>query len=244
MKLEKQSLMIGYIHGGNVTEAFHQSVVRFLRQDAKERDLFYKMSAAAGAYLDVNRNLVAENCRKSPAEALLFIDTDINFNPEQVYRLVDDLDPVERPVVSGLYFGYMGATRAPLPIWFDDEVIEGSMPIVRRIRPGLQRIGACGMGFCLIHKRVLNQLGDGCFDRRNLITGAQRINYGEDMAFSLRCREAGIPIFGDGSIVVGHMKTHEENFDSFTRYWANTPEANAASLAAHEETDGRDNVHS
>ena len=230
MQLNKKSVMLGYIHGGQIWAPFMESVIRFLQHDQHERQVFYKLSAASGLYLHVNRNAVVENfLRETQAEVLVFLDTDILFPPEHIYGLLDTVDPDNAPIVSGLYFGYVANTRGLLPVWFDayDEA-HHKFNVCREIKPGVQPLGAIGMGFCAIHRRALEKVGaicpQGWFD--HLVTWEtngsavpQKHNFGEDMAFCIRAWQAGCPIIGNADLVVEHIKWRVENFESFLKHW-------------------------
>lgn len=232
-----KSVMLAYITGGMVHHNFMQSVVRFLRKDEQERNVFYKIVAGEGLYLDVNRNACVIRFLNSPADVLLFIDTDIVFETEAVYRLLDDVD-AEHEIVSGLYFGFgtqgeNGNKQNVLyPIWFDKEEDERRYRFVKQFSPGLQRLGAVGMGFCALHRKALERMQPGRWFERLLREGDgydRRINYGEDMAFCVRATEAGIPIWGDGSVGVRHMKATALDFESFLKFWdIRPPEALAS----------------
>lgn len=245
MQLKPKSLMIGYVHNGMVHEPFMGSMLDFILQDQVDRGIYWKCATGAGSYIDVNRLAVVYKrfMPETRAEVLLFIDTDIFFRKEQVYRLIDSLDPVERPIVSGLYFGYVGdQPSVPMPIWFDQERND-QFPVVREIHPGLQKLGAVGMGFCAIHRSVFEKIPMGtAFERMLRDTDSQerRWNYGEDMAFCLRATEAGIPIYGDAAVVVGHIKSTMHDFKSFVRYWSitdpNGPQTEAAKPVVNGKT--------
>lgn len=221
MQRKPKSVLMAYIHNGMVHELFMQSIVRYLREDAKRDGTFHSLNSSIGLYLDVNRNASAQRFMSTDAEILLFVDTDIGFTTDQVYTLIDSLDPDTALIVSGLYFGYVGTTRNLLPVWFQD--YDGKTGTVPEINPGMQQIVACGMGFCAIHRNAMEQIGEAYpqswFDRITEMRNGQKHNLGEDMAFCWRAKEVGIPIFGNGDVVVDHMKWRPENFETFLRHW-------------------------
>ena len=233
--------MLGYIHNGMVHEPFMRSYLEFILDDQLDRGVYKQSAAGAGSYLDVNRNAVAyRRFLPSEAEVLVFIDTDTIFKKKQVYQILDDLDPVERPIVSGLYFGYVGDTGGrPMPIWFSPEQ-NFQFPVVEVIQPGLQKLGAVGMGFCAIHRSVFEKMPNGvAFERmiREQDPASRRWNYGEDMAFCVRAAELGIPIYGDASAVVGHIKPMIHTFETFVKHWS-IVDPNQRQVAAEPHQNG------
>jgi GT2 family glycosyltransferase len=132
----------------------------------------------------------------------LWVDTDIVFTPEDVEALLE----AKKPIVSGLYFGRDIDTEVwPVALkWDKDEQkflryrgkLEGDRPI---------RMGAVGMGFCLIEREVLEKL-----ETSDLWPYAE-IEYGkgslsEDVTFCMRAREKGFEAFVLPSARVGHVK--------------------------------------
>lgn len=222
MQRKPKSVLLAYIHNGMVHEFFMQSVIRYLREDAKRDNTFRSLNSSVGLYLDVNRNASSERFMTTDAEILLFVDTDIGFTTDQVYTLIDSIDPDTSPIVSGLYFGYIGTTRMLLPVWFQRNQ-EGKIGTTPEISPGMQRIVACGMGFCAIHRSAMERINErypsSWFDRVTEWDKEQKRNLGEDMAFCWRAAELGIPIYGNADVVVDHMKSRPENFETFLRHW-------------------------
>jgi len=180
-----------------------------------------------------------ENPETDVPEWLWCLDTDISFQTYDVlYQLLAYADPVERPVMSALYFGYMSNGNLT-PIWYG-KTPDGRIEHLKTFSSGLNELGVVGMGCCLIHRSVFEKLGTKYaktgwlyfgHDTAPWVPEAAIDNdmtpFGEDNCFCHRCIEQGIPLYGVGSIVVEHRKKRYENMDTFL-----------ASFAKSEETAG------
>lgn len=186
-----------------------------------------------GDTLDRNQALHCEACDRdvtNPAvpEWSFWLDTDISLQSYDVlYQLLDSADPIQRPVVSALYFGYMNNGATVVPVWYGRDW-DGRIVKLDRFTSGLQRLGVVGMGCCVIHRSVFEKFGNRYAKTGWLYFGhdpapwtppADIWNditpFGEDNCFCHRCNELGIPIHGNGSIVVEHRKKRFENLGTF-----------------------------
>ena len=164
---------------------------------------------------------------------LWWLDTDIGF---QDYRVLDQLlasaDPVERPVVSALYFGRMNGPEIT-PVWYGRNEKDGSFDTLTSFHSGLNHVGVVGMGCCLIHRSVFEKFGDKYAKTGWLYFGRDTspwhptpgwnndiMPFGEDNCFAYRCRELGIPIYGNADIQVNHLKKQYLNFNTFMESFA------------------------
>ena len=157
------------------------------------------------------RNQAARALLDSSAEWLLFVDSDMGFAPDAVDRLLSVADPVDRPVVGGLCFGFQqrdpdgmgGYIMKPFPTIFD--FADGSFQIRWNYeREALIRVDATGCAFLLIHRDVLAKFDDGTwFDRARL--GSELL--GEDISFCARAGEMGIPIHVHTGVRTSHYKS-------------------------------------
>ena len=152
--------------------------------------------SAQGPSLPDNRNRCYEHAKKMN-EDLLFIDSDIVFTPEDVSKVEEHLKTLD--VISGIYLlGYPPAEGIPAIFGLKKE------KDYEYIKPGkeLFQIGACGGGFLGVSKRVYPVLCDNPFD--NYWEGA--IVHGEDISFCHRINEAGLKVWCDATICVGHIR--------------------------------------
>lgn len=100
---------------------------------------------------------------------------------------------------------YRGVTDDNGARWLVKMTAEELAPI------GLYRDVACGAALMLIHRDALTTLRDKMDGRphwwHHLPTPDGLDQYGEDTSFSIRCHEAGIPVYVHSGIKVGHAKT-------------------------------------
>lgn len=153
-----------------------------------------------GCLVDKNRNYIWHEMKldnKENPSDLLFIDSDIVFEPEDVATMERDLENYD--IVTGQYV--IKAWDWSLGIF---EKVNGNYEFSKG-KEGIFEIEACGGGFLGISKRVIasEKLEKEPF--RFIREGD--VTHGEDVSFCERAKEAGFKIFCDSSIKVGHMKT-------------------------------------
>ena len=214
------------------------------RDLAARRFMRYKLCVKCRGVLDNgNRDepakpLKCETCCEdypltTTPEWFWFVDTDISFQSYDVlYQLLAHADPVERPIVSALYFGYMNNGASLVPVWYDREN-DGRITNLNKFGSGVQRLGVVGMGCCLIHRSVFEKFGDTYAETGWLYFGHDRapwvpkasvdndmMPFGEDNCFCYRADRLGIPIHGVGSVAVEHRKKRYESIHTFMASFA------------------------
>lgn len=162
----------------------------------------------AGPYLDDARNhLVYDFLQYGKGERLLILDSDIEFEPAHVQRLVDD----DLPIVSGLYHNIFGAVLAPVVFNKTDpedwrtlhhiEAWTSDDPIVQ--------CDTVGAGFLMIRKDVIETFRAAypkpCQWFHEPAIGEGHM--GEDVGFCIRAAEQGIPVMVDRRVELNHYKT-------------------------------------
>lgn len=221
--MNEGGLIIGYIHNGDVKGRFMRSVINFLSYDGANRKLVRNLFESESSDIVQNRNRVVQSfLDKSEAEWLMFIDTDIVFDPETIYQLLDVADPLTAPIVSGLYFGFLTHEyRWPLPFAFDITA-EGEYRSIREIGTEPVRIAGAGMGFCLIHRSVFEKVAEAYkedpwkwFGRDQHMMGGKLTVLGEDFTFFRRAEKVGAPIWLHPGVRVQHLKSRLESFGTF-----------------------------
>jgi glycosyltransferase involved in cell wall biosynthesis len=181
----------------------------------------YSIQGATSSGVVEGRNEVVREFLSSKAEWLFFIDADMGFEPDTLERLMDVADPVERPIVGGLCFGFgpiadhLGAgnslIKRPFPTIFDLRETEDDVGFQPRwgYMPGVvQRCTATGAALLLIHRSVLTAMrdkwGEVWFDRMRH-PKAKKL-WGEDTSFSMRAGLLGVPVFVHAGVQTSHSK--------------------------------------
>lgn len=217
---DPSSVQIAYCHPSRVSHSWHTAMMNMMAYDKTVGlNIFtampYGVSCNGPNSLVEGRNLAVEHfLNKTGAEWLMFIDTDMGFQPDAVERLLLAADPVERPVVGGLCFalkhikpdGRGGFNVLPVPTLFERAKNEQGIGFANRfIYPPdtLVKVAGTGTAFLLIHRSVLEKIGRGWFDLRQYADGTV---VSEDLSFCWRLGELGIPVHIDTRVKITHHK--------------------------------------
>lgn len=217
--------LLGYPHPGEVRTEFMESMLRLQRYDFYHSQIMEGGLSAGGCLLEDNREAIAsgflsyqspDKLKPNP-EWLVFVDTDIGFTPETIYGLLAIADPVERPIVSALY--YTTIEKAFTACWLKRNPLDNDYLTLSGQMSGLNEIDGCGMGCCIIHRSVLEKIRAE-YEGRDAFTwfGRDRIQkkgkwtrLGEDLTFCRRAQSVGARIWGAVDLRVEHHKVRAEN---------------------------------
>lgn len=207
--------------GGNIGNETVHSIMKLMPFDTSKRKAIHSFTAWKGLYIHQNRNGLARHFLSSGCEWQFSIDSDVVFEPEVLYHLLDAADAEKRPIVSALYFTYIIKEDDLRPCWFDRKP-EGDFGTIGTFDGGIQKIDAAGMGGVLIHRSVYERLLEAygepvpwfAHDVVRLTDG-KLTEFGEDLSFFARVAKCGIPVHGVGHAQMGHMKVHKETIESF-----------------------------
>lgn len=167
---------------------FHTARVNFTYNGAPARPEIELLFSGAGP-LDWKRtNLALETIRRG-TDYLLWIDSDQVFPNDALARLLMHDKPIVGTNIASRHTGG--------PTVFD---LQGKL-LPRGA--GVEQVGAVGFGFCLMKTPVFERTAQRWFiteidDRGELICG-------EDVHFCNQARAAGIPIFVDHDLEIGHV---------------------------------------
>lgn len=197
-----------------VHQSFMDSFIAFRDFDINIRKSFVSYHCANSGYIPLSRNQVVFNYMNiSTADCLLFLDWDIVYQPEDVYRLIDSVDPYSTPIVAGLYKTFYEKNGEPFPCWTQQGEFGEFTPVPNSsIENKLLPITSCGMGFTMIHREVFLEmekahLSDPWPWFGHDVYGSGRL--GEDYTFCKRARNLGYTVWGHGGIRLGHHKSVE-----------------------------------
>lgn len=140
-------------------------------------------------------------------DKIMWIDSDIVFNGEDVYSLWQhDVD-----VVTGAYLLGTGEVTA-----YPEITKPGfSYMEVKEMPPQLVEIEGCGMGFMMVRQGVFESLSRPWF-QSPMLEGPRGVMFpivGEDLAFCERARQAGFRIWLDPTVRVTHNKMMKLTWD-------------------------------
>lgn len=209
------TVTLGWLDGGHTEGEFTLHLVALVLHDRRTNSRIGNVVRVCGAYIDSGRCDLVRDFLEGDDEWLFMLDSDMLFDADSLDRLLASADPVERPVMAGLYFsgGRQGGALLPLVyrlgedghthIWWDyprDQVIP---------------IDGTGGGFILWHRSVLEAMGEA---HASLVDGSKNplpwfcdeqrdgVSYGEDIVGCLRARNLGFGVFMDTSVKAAHKK--------------------------------------
>ena len=212
---------VGYLHSHEVGHNFHRSLMDTITMDGmgpQRLANYLPMNTNAGG-LDHGRNLVAAQFVDLDQEWLWWIDTDMGWQPDALYRLLEVADPTERPIVGALCYawkavagdglnGYQYQTVPTLLDWA--EGADGNKAFVNRPTwelDGLTQVGATGSAFLVIHRSVFEsigtELGQRPYDRVPAMDGTFM---SEDVSFCARAAAVGATIWVHQGVHTNHLK--------------------------------------
>lgn len=147
--------------------------------------------------VDAARNVLAARAVEGGYDRILWIDSDMSFEPDMMERLSADLD-AGWDVVSGIYF------KRTFPL---EPVIYGSIDIDKPEaktfwdypQDDIFPIAACGFGGVMVKTEVLAGLKEPPF--------LPFLHLSEDLSFCVRMAEQGKKMACDSRVKLGHMGT-------------------------------------
>lgn len=165
------------------------------------------------------RNTLAKQAVTEGYDRVLWLDSDMDFEPDLLEKLSADMDE-GRELVSGLYF----KRKAPVkPVIYKemgmlkDEKGDGMTPVAISYedypQDSIFPIAGCGFGGCLVTVDLIKRVGDKFGLPFSPIMG-----FGEDLSFCIRATELGAELFCDSRVKMGHVglgTITEETYLSF-----------------------------
>jgi hypothetical protein len=166
-----------------------------------------------------------ECIQKMDGDWILFIDSDMVFQPDAVKKLIETQQKFDLDMVGGLCFQRM-APYQPTMYVMAANAEHGYTFIEDWPEDAAVEVDATGMAFSLIHKRVFDMIlrkntGEGFpdLDHRMGVRPPPFFRwegeYGEDFLFCREAKAAGAKIFVDTGVKIGHSGNTiitEENF--------------------------------
>ena len=165
------------------------------------------------------RNQLAKQAVTEGYDRVLWLDSDMDFQPDLLKQLSADMDE-GREFVTGLYF----KRKAPVkPViykelgFYKDENVEGVTPVAVPYedypKDSVFPIAACGFGGCLVSVDLIKRVGD-----KFGLPFSPVMGFGEDLSFCTRVSELGVEMYCDSMVKMGHVglgTITEETYLSF-----------------------------
>ncbi len=138
------------------------------------------------------RNSVVEYFLKEDYSHLLFLDTDMVFPDDAIYKLLKE----DKDIISGVYHS---KTNPPKPVFYDK--IDQGYKYVDNYNTDIQEVSAVGCGCLMIKKKVFERLEKPYF----LETITDYVRVGEDIYFCEKAKHAGYNIYINFNVGCGHI---------------------------------------
>jgi len=171
-----------------------------------------------GGILTMQRN---EAIQRMQGDWLLFIDDDMVFEPDAVGRLVGAQQEHDLDIVGALCFRRQPPHQPTL--YMRENPTSGGYNFLEDWDEGLVEVDATGMAFCLITRRAIETMAgspmpsyDDRISRRPPPFFEWNNILGEDLSFCQDAKKAGLRIWVDTRVEIGHVA--EFTVDK-TWYW-------------------------
>ena len=154
----------------------------------------------SGALVYMSRDQMAVTAIQNEFDYVLWLDSDMQFPPDTLKRLMKTMNENDFDILSGLYF-----RRVPpyTPVLFDKlDLSDGKSDWTefKEIPTEIFECGGIGFGCCLMKTDVFFDVSSR-FGQMFIPLGGN----GEDSSFCWRARECEYKIYCDPSLVLGHV---------------------------------------
>lgn len=159
------------------------------------------VSFIIGSLIYDSRNSLAEYAVKMEADYILWLDSDMTFQPDTLERMMKVLDEHQDiDILSGLYFSLPSSSVSSTS---NATGVNGKLKFENMddVPDGLREVAGCGFGGVLMKTDCLFDIAG----KEGPVWFSPMVNAGEDCAFCMRARKYGYKIYLDPSIEFGHM---------------------------------------
>lgn len=225
----RDNVVLGYCRPDYVDGFTFDSIAALLLHDGKNRGhIVDTVGVESGPRIASSRNQVVRRFlgMESRPEYLYWTDCDMVPPVDIIDRLMDDADPIEKPIVGALCFAG-GRTKIVPTIYVIGHNDAGKLEsetVLQYPANQLIEIGGTGSACLLIHRSVFERiLANAEPDHplpwyQDVIVDGK--DWGEDLIFCLRARAAGARCWLNTGVKVGHRKKWTIDEAAFVRYAA------------------------
>ena len=152
----------------------------------------HEIALEAGTLVYLARNRLANKAINEGFDRVLWLDSDMVFQPD----IVDALEFCEKPFVCGAF----QSRRPPYSSCVFKDIRLKSLERVKEYGLEPFRVDGCGFACVLMKTEVLEAVS-----RKHGKCFTPMEDYGEDLAFCVRAKEEGYEIWCDPTARVGHI---------------------------------------
>uniref|UniRef100_A0A832I553 Glycosyltransferase family 2 protein n=1 Tax=Eiseniibacteriota bacterium TaxID=2212470 RepID=A0A832I553_UNCEI len=155
-----------------------------------------------GSVIHLARNTVAKAFLAHPnkPDYLLFVDDDMVFKHDALEKLLAD----HKDIVTGNAFSRQYPVKPVVGMFDTDPAKKGRVHVLLDYKKdALQPVDSCGMAFTLISRHALEKVGPKPFGFLFFPETDGELH--EDSSFCWRAKEAGLQVWLDSRVQVGHI---------------------------------------
>jgi tetratricopeptide (TPR) repeat protein len=193
-----RSVYIGLPHYGHTDPAFEESLMAMITTIKPEHNMDWMACRCEGSRISSNRNRLAQDAMKKHATHILFIDTDMDFPPDAMLRML----AWDKDIVCATTCKRGDDTGTPIGQAVSKQ--DGTDALQVTNGQGLIEMNLIGACFMMIKLDVFDKIRQPAFyEPPNY---ADNDAFGEDITFCKMVREAGFQIWMDFdlSVQLGH----------------------------------------
>lgn len=225
MRDPAEKVVVGYLRPPLVHGSFVECLMDLLIFDMAHHrrivDGGGRLSYLAGHNLSAPRNeVVRKFLAYGKAEWLWMVDSDMTFTPDTLERLLEHADPDTAPIVGGLCFSF-DEHGLEVPTLYDLGNLDGKREVVRYDEwppDAMFQVAATGAACLLIHRSVFDRIRTFEHPDRPGATGFNATfpwfqeteldgrPVSEDITFCWRAGIAGMPLYVNTAVQIGHVK--------------------------------------
>lgn len=218
------SVWISYLSGGEVRLEFAKSLAACQIYTLQRNiPLLGQQPLTSGPRIAAGRNHAVRSFLSTEAEWLFMVDDDMVVPMGAIEAFLASADPEKMPVLAGLTWG-MGRDGIFPTLWRFEEKIGELVRFDSWPENALLRVDGTGAACLFVHRSVFERMLEAKFSPHapwfeELGMGEHTV--GEDVAFCLRLRQLGIPLYVDTALQFGHVKPRTIDADEYHR-WVST----------------------
>ena len=225
--INKETLTIGWCDNGTTDARFTEGLVYTLIHSQTNNIQIKSALRVNGNQIARQRqNLFDQWADEIKTDWLLWIDSDIVMTYPSLLKILNVADKDTRKIVSGVYFISSepeGELMKPLACIYNfSEDMEKIEHIDNLPTNEVIKADCAGFGFVLMHKSIIDPLREITGDNFIFAELNSRKNFvGEDVAFFMNAKKAGIQLYVHTGILLDHIKRFNFNVDYHNFYWKN-----------------------
>lgn len=194
----KPSVTIGVCCGGTLRIEMVQSLIAalfYMAEHGQPCNIWFQ----SGGYVDVNRNVIIDEAIKAKSTHLLFIDNDMIFPKEAIMTLLKH----DKDIVGGNYNARLEPTSKSGGGSTVKGFVDGEIVSMVKLPKKLFQAYAIPTGFMMIRLDALKAMEKPYFEA--WIEQAKNRHWTEDVYFCHLANQAGIKVWCDPTIKIGHV---------------------------------------